>query len=102
MTMSWTREQAEDASEQLLLYSELVKEIAPGKPLRMRFAVITKTKEPAIDVHELPVESQRLERTKRIVERVWRSIEAGHFFPAPSPIQCTGCPYREPCRAWRG
>ena len=98
----WTRGQAEDASEQLLLYSELVKELVPGKPLKMRFAVLTKTKEPAIDIHELPVEPRQVERIKQTVERVWRSIAAGLFYPAPSPLQCSGCPFRGPCRAWQG
>jgi len=98
----WPREQAEDASEQLLLYSELVKDLVPGKPLRMRFAVLTKTKEPAIDVHELPVEPERVDRIKRVVERVWHTIAAQQFYPAPSPISCGSCPYREPCRNWQG
>ena len=98
----WTREQAKDASEQLLLYSELVKDLVPGKTLRLRFAVLTKTKEPALDVHDLPVEPQRADRIKRVVERVWRAIEAEHFFPAPSPMNCPGCPFRGPCRSWTG
>lgn len=98
----WNRDQAEDSAEQLLLYSELVKDLIPGKQMRLQFVVLTKTKEPAIDVHELPVVPQRVDRTKRIVERVWRAIEAGIFYPAPSPTQCPSCPFREPCRAWRG
>ena len=98
----WSRDQAEDSAEQLLLYSELVKHLVPGKQMRLRFAVLTKTKEPVVDVHELPVEQQRVDRTKRVVERVWRSIEAGSFYPAPSPMQCPSCPYREPCRNWQG
>lgn len=98
----WSHEQAEDASEQLLLYSELVKDFVPGKPLRMRFAVLTKTKEPAVDVHELAVEPQRVERVKRVVEQVWQAIAGQNFYPAPSPIGCGSCPYREPCRDWAG
>lgn len=98
----WSRDQAEDSAEQLLLYSELVKHLMPGKRLRLQFVVLTKTKEPIVDVHELPVELQRVDRTKRGVERVWRSIEAGHFYPTPSAMNCGGCPYLEPCRAWCG
>jgi CRISPR/Cas system-associated exonuclease Cas4 (RecB family) len=33
---------------------------------------------------------------------VWRAIQAGQFFPSPSPLNCHSCPYREPCRAWSG
>ena len=98
----WSREQAEDASEQLLLYTELVKRLAPQKSLRLEFAVITKTKEPVVDRHSLRVDSQRVERTKRVAERVWRAIEASTFYPSPSAMNCSSCPYREPCRAWQG
>jgi CRISPR/Cas system-associated exonuclease Cas4 (RecB family) len=98
----WSRDQAEDSAEQLLLYSELVKDLVPGKQMRLQFVVLTKTKEPVVDVHELPVMPQRVDRTKRIVERVWRGIEAGTFYPAPSPLNCPTCPFRAPCRAWAG
>ncbi len=64
--------------------------------------VLTKTKETAIDRHSMPVEAVRLDRTKRLVARVWRAIEAEHFYPAPSPMACGGCPFREPCRKWPG
>lgn len=98
----WSRDQAEDSAEQLLLYNELVKHLVPGKQMRLQFVVLTKTKEPVVDVHELRVEPRRVARTKKIVERVWRAIESGTFYPAPSPMQCPSCPYREPCRAWQG
>ncbi len=38
----------------------------------------------------------------RFVARIWRAIEAEHFYPAPSPMACGGCPFREPCRKWPG
>jgi putative RecB family exonuclease len=98
----WSRDQAEDSAEQLLLYSELVKKLVPGKQMRLQFVVLTKTKQPVVDVHELPVMPQQVVRIKRIVERVWKAIEAGSFYPTPSPLQCPSCPYREPCRAWKG
>ncbi len=96
----WSREQADDSAGQLLLYHELVLGIAPWKQVRLQFVVLTKTKEPAIDLHEVPADVHRIDRTKRIVARVWRAIEAGHFFPTPSPMNCATCPFREPCRAW--
>lgn len=98
----WSQEQVEDQSGQLLLYGELVKPLAPAKQLRLQFAVLTKTKEPSIDLHEVTVNKQRIDRTKRIVERVWQAMEAGVFYPAPSAMNCPGCPFREPCRAWIG
>lgn len=97
----WNDSKVEESAEQLLLYSELARELAPGKELRLEFLVITKTKAVAIDRHVVAFEQEQVERTKRIVERVWRAIEAGHFYPAPSQLNCAGCPYREPCRAWK-
>ncbi len=98
----WTAEQAEDATEQLLLYAELALDFAPGKRVRLEFVVLTKTKEVAVDQFLSAVDPLRVKRTKQVVERVWRAIEAGHFYPAPSPMNCAGCPYRQPCRAWCG
>ena len=99
---AWANEQDADASEQLLLYGELVQRLLPGKPLRLEFLVATKTKEVAITRYEIPFDQHRLDRTKRIVERVWQAISAEHFFPSPSPINCAACPYRKPCRQWAG
>lgn len=98
----WSEQQVDDASEQLLLYAELAHDFAPGKQLRVELVVLTKTKEPHIDRHSMLAEPHRLDRTKRIVARVWRAIEARHYYPAPSPMNCAGCPYREPCRSWPG
>lgn len=98
----WSRDQADDAAGQLLLYHELIRGFAPRKRVRLQFAVLTKAKEPALDLHEVPANRQRIDRTKRILERVWRAIDAKVFYPAPSPMQCPTCPFREPCRHWTG
>ena len=98
----WSREQVDDSAGQLLLYHELARDFAPGKQLRLQFAVITKAKEPSVELHEVTADAQQLDRTKRIVERVWQAIAAGSFYPAPSPLSCPSCSFREPCRAWHG
>lgn len=98
----WSAEQVEESTEQLLLYSELAADFAPGKPVRIEFAVLTKTKTVAIEQHSVAVQQAPVERMKRVVERVWHAIDAEHFYPAPSPIACGGCPFRDPCRQWPG
>lgn len=98
----WSREQADDSAGQLLLYHELVRGFAPRKRVRLQFAVMTKTKEPTVDLHEVLADKQRIDRTKRIVERVWKAIDSRVFYPAPSPMQCPGCSFRKQCRAWTG
>jgi putative RecB family exonuclease len=99
---SWSDEHVGDAASQLLLYHELVKPLADGKPVRLRFAVLNKNKVPELVIHDVPVDRHQIERTKRIAERVWRSIQAGLFFPSPGPLTCYSCPYRQPCRSWKG
>jgi len=98
----WSRDQAEDSAEQLLLYTELARDFAPGKQLRIEFTVLTKTKEVTVEQHGLGVDPARVDRTKRVIERVWDAIQAQHFYPAPSITGCAGCPFHEPCRNWRG
>lgn len=98
----WSEEQVEDAAEQLVLYSSLASDFAPHKRIRVEFLVLTKTKEVNIDKHWLLVTPRHLDRTKRILERVWKSIDAEHFFPAPSLMGCASCPFRDPCRHWPG
>ena len=79
-------------------------DIKTGKKTILHYLLkpIIKTKEAAIDRHTMPVETVRLDRTKRLVARVWRAIEAEHFYPAPSPMACGGCPFRELCRKGPG
>jgi len=96
----WSKEQAADSAEQLLLYSELARSLAPDKTLVCRFIVITKAKTPIVEQHTVPVDPQRVERTKAVVGRVWKAIAAGSFYPAPSPIACGSCAFREPCQQW--
>lgn len=98
----WSADQVQDSAGQLLLYHELARPIADGRPVRLEFAVITKTKVPEVYRHEVRADPQQIERTKRVVERVWGAIEAGIFFPSPSAMQCPGCSFRTACRAWTG
>jgi CRISPR/Cas system-associated exonuclease Cas4 (RecB family) len=99
---AWNSYKVQDTAPQLLLYSELVKPMADGRPIKLAFAVVTKTKLPVLTVHDVPFDAQLIERTKKTVEQVWAAIQAGHFYPNPSPANCGTCPYRGPCRRWTG
>jgi putative RecB family exonuclease len=98
----WSAEQVDDSGEQLLLYSHLASEISPGKKIATRFLVLTKTKEPVVEEHVREVEPQNVKRTLAGVERAWRAISQGTFYPAPSTMNCASCGYRSACRAWVG
>jgi CRISPR/Cas system-associated exonuclease Cas4 (RecB family) len=99
---AWSPDHVMDSAGQLLLYHELAKPLAEGRPIKLAFALFTKTAAAQVVLHQVPVDPHQVERTKTIVETVWRSIEAGNYYPNPSVMQCPSCPYREPCRAWRG
>ena len=98
----WSQEQVEDSGEQLLLYSKLASEISPGKKITTRFLVLTKTKEPVIEEHIRDVNPAAVKRTLVGVERVWRAIESGVFYPAPAMVASSGCGDRAAWRAWTG
>lgn len=98
----YTQDQIDDSAPQLLLYGELAQDFAPGKKLRLQFGVLTKTKEVSIDIHSVELNQAQVTRTKRIIERIWSAIQAEHFYPAPSLLNCPVCPYRDPCRQWPG
>ena len=97
---SWSLDQAIDSSEQLLLYCDLARRMVPGKTLRLKFAMLTKTKEPVIQQIDLPFHQEQLDRTKHAVSAIWAAIETGNFYPNLTPMQCPGCSYRSPCAAW--
>jgi putative RecB family exonuclease len=98
----WSADQVEDSGEQLLLYSHLASEISPGKKIATRFLVLTKTKEPVVEEHVREIGPASVKRTLAGVERVWRAIESGVFYPSPSTMNCSSCGYKAVCRAWAG
>jgi putative RecB family exonuclease len=96
----WSHEQVEDSGEQLLLYAKLAADIGPGKKLQTRFLVLTKAKEPVVEEHVADVSNAKINRTIAAAHQVWRAIESGVFYPAPSAMNCSGCGYRQRCRSW--
>jgi len=97
----WSRDDVDAAAGQLLVYHELVHQLT-DKPVQLQFALFTKTKSPEITLYPVTVEPGHIERIKRLIAGVWRAITSGHFYPSPSALNCSGCPYRAPCAAWRG
>lgn len=81
---SWNEHKVDDIAPQLVLYSELVKPIADGRPVKLKFVVLTKTKLPTLTMHDVPLDRKRVERTKKTVEHIWTAIQSGHFYPNPA------------------
>lgn len=97
----WSTEYAAAAAEQLLLYRELVGQWC-DRPVRLEFVVLTKAQTPVVQLLPVTVAREQIARTKHAVARVWRAIEAEHFYPSPSPFECPACPYRQACQQWAG
>ena len=91
----WNADHVEAAADQLLLYGQLVRDMAQGRRLELQFCVITKTKDPSVECHAVEWSPSRSARSTRVVERVWSAIASSHFYPAPSALNCGSCPFRE-------
>lgn len=97
----WSAADVEAAAGQLLLYGEIVRQEV-ARPVRLQFAVLTKTKQPDLQLHAVETDERRVGRQQGMVRRVWRSIQGGHFYPHPSAMNCPTCPYQTACAAWTG
>jgi PD-(D/E)XK nuclease superfamily len=91
-----------EAGPQLLLYNEVAQPLADGRPLRLQFAVISKTQTPGFTLHPVVNHAEQVNRIRRIVQRVWIAIPTKHFDLTPSSINCPTCPCRVACMAWQG
>jgi putative RecB family exonuclease len=98
----WSDGHVRDNADQLFLYHELARPLARGKPIRLQFAVLTKTRLPEVNRHIVPADRHRVERAKGVVRRAWEGMQAGLIYPNPSPLQCSTCPFRQACDAWSG
>ncbi len=100
----WGDSKIWENTPQQLLYSELIQPLAEAcdRPVEIRWVVLTKTKEPAIHCHTLVPDPREVARTKAVVCSVWRAIVAGSFYPSPSAMNCSTCPFQKACQTWEG
>ena len=90
-----------EASLQLSIYSYAVAMtgLADEEDLRLRFDVLTKTKEPQLHRHWTTRDRAANLRLFRLVSKVLHSIDAGAFHPIVG-WHCQACPYQSECWAW--
>ncbi len=95
----WTDQKAEESSEQLLLYGQTVSRMSQhlGVPVKLHFAILTKAKAPVIQLIPVPTNASRVASIKDSVKQVWDAMQAGHFYPNPSPQNCATCPFKNRC-----
>ncbi len=97
----WSAGDVYAAEGQLIVYHELVRQFA-DKPIRLQFAVITKTKQPEVEIHTVTPDPLRIERIRQLIQRVWAGIHTGNFFPVPNAMNCPSCGFRDRCASWTG
>ncbi len=76
----WSSAEVNASEGQLLIYYELVRQFT-DKPIRLQFAILTKTKQPDIEFQTVDPDPQRVERIRHLVQNVWASIQTGVFYP---------------------
>lgn len=97
----WSTQQVDEHAPQLILYGHAVKKLAAelGKPVRMAYEVITKTKVPTVERYSIEQTTDSIERQAKIAGLVVSAVKTGIFIPQPG-WQCATCPYAGPCREW--
>lgn len=90
-----------EASLQLSVYSyaTTMAGFADQEDLRLRFDVLTKTKEPELHRYWTTRDRGANRRLFRLAGEVIRAVEAEVFPPNPG-WQCKECQYRSQCWAW--
>ena len=91
-----------EASLQLSIYNYAVgmSPLANGREVRLRFDVLTKTKEPELHRHWTTRDRAANVRLFRLAAEIVRAIEAGVFYPNVG-WGCKDCVFRSKCWAWR-
>jgi RecB family exonuclease len=92
---------AVEASLQLSIYSYATAMTGLGdqEDLRLRFDVLTKTRQPELHRYETTRDQAATGRLYRLTAEVLRAIEA-EVFPPRVGWQCQDCPVRSRCWAW--
>jgi CRISPR/Cas system-associated exonuclease Cas4 (RecB family) len=71
-----------------------------GKLAAFEYLVLVKTKSPRVQRLVTTRTEKDLGRLGDLVQAVDRAIESETFYPIESPLNCSGCPFRNPCREW--
>lgn len=95
----WTPEKALESSDQLVLYGVTAGTMARhlGLPIRLAFAVLTKAKAPQVQILPVPTDPTRVQAMTETALQTWSAIQAANFYPNPSPMNCSTCPFKSRC-----
>ncbi len=72
-----------------------------GNLASVDYVVFVRTKVPKIQRVRTARNEEELGKLGDIVEAIERAIEVQAFFPIVSAMNCSTCPYRQPCQDWK-
>jgi CRISPR/Cas system-associated exonuclease Cas4 (RecB family) len=81
-------------------YATQMNGLADEQDLRLRFDVLTKTKQPELCRYWTTRDRAANVRLFRLAAEILQAIESGVFHPNPG-WQCKDCQFRSQCWAWR-
>jgi putative RecB family exonuclease len=87
------------SSLQPTCYVNAVEEVY-GEPATVSYTVLVKTKTPKVQHLKTTRSPEDLGRLGDIVEAVERAVQADIYHPVETVMNCSGCPYRAPCKEW--
>ena len=89
-----------ELSMQATTYANAVNETYQQNPA-IEFVVFTKTKTPKVQRIQTARNQSDLQQLGDLVEKVEQAVDDNCFYPNRSPMNCSWCPYREPCKKWK-
>lgn len=95
----WPKDQA-DKSLQPTVYLYAHRQLHPAESLPFRFDVAVKNKTPVIDKPTTTRTSDDFRRLECLVSKAEQIIDHELFYPSDQGFACSGCQFREPCKAW--
>ncbi len=88
-----------ETSLQPTCYAHAVSEVF-GQQAVIEYAVLVKTKTPKVQRLTATRYADDFGRLGDLVQAVERGVQLGIFYPVESPMNCSSCPHRQPCREW--
>lgn len=100
----WNEAKVLEQADQLVLYAQLLTPLARGlgKPVQAEFVVLTKARNPVLQLLPVDLAGGRMDQLRQTIATTWQAVQAGNFYPSPSPMNCSTCPYKSHCPAFSG
>lgn len=89
-----------ETSLQATCYVNAVTETTGEMP-SVEYAVLVKTRTPKLQRLKTARTEEDLGRLGDLVQNVERAVSNDIFYPVETPLNCSTCPFRQPCRDWK-